>query len=409
MLLPVLQSAGAVQGNAPFYILAEEIGNPAHAAIVSSGSVPDLISAFIHYDDFFASFDGTNSTARLNYLGVDDALTIHYVGSAFTAVLRSSVTDLDRVFVGASSADLYDQLEEFITTQGAGEWAKILDAIGRRSKAGMNDGNPNAATAVQANSSFMTALDTIDELVAMGGAGTAREGFNDIGFGLNGGKFKVTLPDGRTLRGSNSNIEIPYRVRFSDSVSLALVLPLGMTDVGGGKSYHAGISAALPMVVVRMQPETRLAWKLVPAAGVLARGSVDFANGVALYHLGICSSLTYRYNKRTYFTLGTHLSAYESFRVEFDDVSIDPGVSQQILKNGIRLTRLMGADNRWVAQGMYVHTVFLKDAAVDTYHTLGAGLSYRVGRRVTIGINGNYDFASGYDLWNVGIGSVWRF
>lgn len=396
--------------SAPFFISAQELGDPLNTAFVTAESVPDLISAFIQHEGQFSGLSGLKSQASLNYLGVDDALTIVYDSSSHTATVTSSVTGLNRTFVGTSTQDLDDQLEAFVKSEGANEWAAILKEINKRSAASISDGNPSAATAVLANSTFNAAMDSIEDLFQQ--IGEQQDGdraSSDLGFGLNGGKFKVTLPDGREVEGSNTNLEIPYKKRFNETVSLSMVIPLGWTDLEGAKAYHVGLNLGLPLDLVKMSADKRLSWKLTPVGGVLARGSADYASGAALYHLGLASSLTYKIGKTSFISYGAQLSHYESFKVEFDDVEIDPSISQQILKNGLRLTHFFGTNNRWVAQGMYVNTIFLEDAAVDTYHTLGAGLSYRFSKKITVGLHGNYDFGDNYDLWNVGIGSVWKF
>lgn len=408
LCLPFL-SANA-NTTAPFYISAHELGNPLNSAFVTAESVPDVISAFIQHQGHFSGLSGLQSAASLNYLGVDDALMITYDAATYTATVTSSVTGLNHTFIGTSVADLDHQLEHFVKSEGANEWAAILKEINKRSAASISDGNPNAATAILANSTFNAAMDSIEDLFRqIGDQQDADRTSSDIGFGLNGGRFKVKLPDGREVEGSNTNLEIPYKKRFNDTVSLSMVVPLGWTSLDGAKAYHIGLNLGLPLDVVKMASDKRLSWKLTPIGGVLLRGSADYASGAALYHVGLASSLTYKVGETTFISYGTQISHYESFEVKFDNVKVDPNISQQILKNGLRLTHFFGTNNRWVAQGMYVNTIFLEDAAVDTYHTLGAGLSYRFSKKITVGLHGNYDFGNNYDLWNIGIGSVWKF
>jgi len=67
--------------------------------------------------------------------------------------------------------------------------------------------------------------------------------------------------------------------------------------------------------------------------------------------------------------------------VQYD---FETDLSQQILKNGVRLSYLF-ADNAYV-DGTITHTVFLEDAAVDDYLSPGAGLGFYFNDRHMSGV-----------------------
>ncbi len=397
------------KSNDPFIL---EASDASQTIIVGASSLPDLISNYIEFEEAFSAISAVQSQAFLNYLGVENALRIEYQEAGYgqyEARLTSSVTDLDRIFTGGSPDEVSEQIEDFLVGEGSNEWAKIQQAINRRSPASITDGNPAAATASVAKSTFAQTLDDIqDVLNVLSGEEPSGSGV-DLGIGLSSGSFTVTLPDGREVEGKNTDLAIPYKHKINERLSLALNLPLGYMETEGAEIFTVGLNLALPYAAIPVSKEKNVSWKIAPVGGVLLRGSYDFASGAALYHLGASSAVTFKVGPSSLLTIGNQIGFYESFEVAFDKVKVDPNISQQILKNGLRYHYLFGANKRWVVNALYVNTAFLSDAAVSNYHTFGGGIAYRFTRKITIGLHGNYDLGDNYKLWNIGIGSVWKF
>ena len=90
-------------------------------------------------------------------------------------------------------------------------------------------------------------------------------------------------------------------------------------------------------------------------------------------------------------SFSSQYSIHEGITMRYEDFEFDPVVSQQIWKNGIKTTLNVGAIIYVYATVTY--TQFLKDAAVDTYWTPGAGFGFRSpnGFNLTFGYSGDFD------------------
>ena len=84
-------------------------------------------------------------------------------------------------------------------------------------------------------------------------------------------------------------------------------------------------------------------------------------------------------------------------------MEIDPQVEQDVLKNGLMVDFPLWTAQSLYANGFFVDTRFLQDAAIDNYQTVGAGLSLR-SDRVSLNVYVSRDFAGDYSSWNAGIG-----
>ena len=129
--------------------------------------------------------------------------------------------------------------------------------------------------------------------------------------------------------------------------------------------------------------------------------------GGVLMSGGATSYLSYRWN-RWEFSMGNHVSFHEGLSVTVDEYEFDPDVSQQILKNGLKVGRSLG--QRWYAEGYVIDTEFLQDAFISRYLTVGAGVGYRGPNRkgyVMIGLYGN--FGDDYSSGNLQFGTGWKF
>ena len=156
------------------------------------------------------------------------------------------------------------------------------------------------------------------------------------------------------------------------------------------------------------------AWQLTPFAGVSASGSKDFAAGGLLANGGLNSMLAHDFGRCT-LSMGNHFSTYEGVPLTISSFKFDPGVSQQILKNGLKLDIPVG--RRWIFDVYGVHTKFINTAAVDQYFTVGGELGYRMlGKADAANKKNGYmklgvyaDVGSNFTSAHAQVGTGWKF
>jgi hypothetical protein len=115
-----------------------------------------------------------------------------------------------------------------------------------------------------------------------------------------------------------------------------------------------------------------------------ASGSVDLAAGGTLLGGGVTSSVQIPLGERFAVDVANQISFFEGYPIHIGEYDFETDLSQQILKNGVRLSYLF-ADNVYV-DGSLTHTKFLEDAAVDDYLSPGAGLGFYFGDSHSSGI-----------------------
>ena len=106
--------------------------------------------------------------------------------------------------------------------------------------------------------------------------------------------------------------------------------------------------------------------------------------------------------------MGNHISFHEGLKVSVDDYTFDPQVSQQIIKNGLKLGRSLG--QRWYAEAYVIDTEFVRAAFTSRYTTVGAGVGYRGVKKKGYVMLGSYaDFGPGYQSAHLQAGTGWKF
>lgn len=95
--------------------------------------------------------------------------------------------------------------------------------------------------------------------------------------------------------------------------------------------------------------------------------------GKSLWQAGVVNTLDYRATSRVVLSLVNQITMHRSISLDYDDLSFDPDVDQQILKNGVRLTTPFA--KRIIADCFVIDTRFLKDAAVERSRAAGPGIT----------------------------------
>jgi hypothetical protein len=149
--------------------------------------------------------------------------------------------------------------------------------------------------------------------------------------------------------------------------------------------------------------QSNVGWQVTPFLGLTGMGTYDGALGGLLNQYGITSRLEFQLPRGILLIVANQFSHFDSLKFKIEDVEIDPGVEQNVLKNGLMVDFPLLRANSLYANGFFVDTRFLQDAAIDNYQTVGAGLSLR-SDRLSLNAYVSRDFASDFSSWNAGIG-----
>lgn len=382
---------------------------PPLTIIQGTSNLPDRITELVDGTGQFNQLNNREFVASLRYGSVPQALrfNIQQVGGNWAAQLTSPFDPviINRNFSAATRPELEDQIDHYLEQNGLGDLAKLLSALDRRTIAGALDGNPVAATSVAANAYFgeygLRPTETEEESTGEGEAATSRSG---IAMTADAGTFRSEDFEGETYSWTPM---VPVAIGESRRVRLEVSLPLNYTSIEGADQFRVGGQMAVAMLLKKRGKDQPWLWQVTPHAGALVAGSLDMLAGGVLMSGGATSYLSYRWN-RWEFSMGNHASFHEGLSVTVDDYEFDPDVSQQILKNGLKVGRSLG--QRWYAEGYVIDTEFLQDAFISRYLTVGAGVGYRGPNRkgyVMIGLYGN--FGDDYSSGNLQFGTGWKF
>jgi hypothetical protein len=294
---------------------------------------------------------------------------------------------------------------------GSAVYARFLKSMAAQSLVTVSDGNPNATTASAASQSFqnygMTFAETREEkdVPATGGPvdRVALGVIADIGaFDANG------------IKGTVYSLPMFARFKLTERVGLNLDIPLNYIDIDGAKVFGLGLGLAMPVKMILKSKDSPWFWQLTPFGGANASASKDMLAGGLIANGGLNSVLAYDFGSFT-LSMGNHFSLHEGIPLTYESYKFDPGVSQQILKNGLKLDVPIG--QRWIFDVYAIHTKFMTSAALDQYFTLGGELGYRLGAKPTATKKGGgylklglyADVGENFTSAHAQIGTGWKF
>lgn len=392
LLATLLAATSATQAGDLFSISAN------NGATVGGNNVVDLIDHAVNQAGAFAGATSGN----LKYGGVANAIQYNTAaGGPYQIIIPSTGLNV--------SFNTTQELKDYLKKDGSTEVAKFLKAMAAQSLVTITDGNPGASTARSASDSYqnygMTFAETKEEKDAN------KPNTDRVGFGIiaDVGRF-----DANGIRGEVYSLPLFARFKLTDRVGLNLDLPLNYTKIEGANAFGVGLGVGLPIKVIPRAKDSPWYWQLTPFGGANATGSKDMAAGGLLADGGMNSLLAYDFGKFT-LSMGNHFSLHEGIPITVAGYKFDPGVSQQILKNGLKLDVPLG--NRWIVDVYAVHTKFLTAAAVDQYVTVGGEIGYRLlGKADAPNKKGGYlklglyaDVGENYTSAHAQFGSGWKF
>lgn len=415
-LAALLAGAGPAVGQNLFEVTATGGGNPATTA--GSDNLLDLVDDAVNTQGAFAPFASSDANFALDYGGVPGAIVITKDSSNTQATLTFGPTGVTRTFTGANQADLENQIEDYLKKDGGQDLADFYKAINALTAIGVSDGNPNATTARMAQFTFdrfamygdqtkafvLYAQPSVDQppppppadpLQGRQGDGEPpadpvmaterrKAGAQLHVFGA-AHAFETGDFDGTSLTlGTSLDANITQRVGISLGSFFAY------NSVQDADVFHLAFIAGLPLRLALPTDNSALTWQVTPFFNIGGSGSEDIGAGGLVLGGGLANMVSWELTRRWTLTMANQYSFYEGEKLSFDDFDIDPGVSQSMLKNGVRATYRM--NDNWYVYGGAAYTNFLDDAAIDGWISPAAGVGYSTfaGTSIQAGFSGDF-------------------
>ncbi len=376
---------------------------PQIAASDSGSDLSSLVGSVIKAQGPFSAFANRDYSSFLDYANVKHAIRFDVNSGGTEAQISIPLTHLKEIFFASNRNALYGEITAFVKRDGAAEWAKFLKAINQLSAVAVSDGNPTSTTALIANSMFDGFGSAASRAREINGKN------NSFGISFDGGTFNA---DG--FRGHSYTLPINGYFRATDRMTLHVEIPLQFIEVEGANIYQGGFTVGVPTKLVEASENQPWSWDVTPTAAFALSGSQAMVAGGGLFAGALTNVAAYRWQNIT-LTYGNFMSFFQGVRLTVGNYDFDSSVSQQIMKNGLRVS--VPFADRWLFEAYGIHTKFFRSAAVNSYFTLGVDIGYRLklklyGNEVPLGyftLGFHSDLAGNYDSALFRFGSAWTF
>jgi hypothetical protein len=271
----------------------------------------------------------------------------------------------------------------------------------------LSDGTPISTTALLADYTFY-GFGSLSERMALGLIPSEDTSKQDaISLTFDAGEFDIQGQHGQTY-----TIPIAGGFKINDRVRLDYEVPLQYITLDNTSLFQAGLTLDLPVRVIIPRADQPWSWIVTPTAALATSGSKEIIGGGALTNV-----FSYQWHGITA-TYGNYISFFEGDVLTSDDPKFPSGVSQQIMKNGLRLD--VPFAKSWIVEAYGIYTQFFQPAAISSYWTIGAEIGHHFtweieGRHLDLGYLslGLYtEIGNQYNQYHSGhaqIGSAWRF
>jgi len=349
--------------------------------LVTGSSLPNLLENLVNASADFQSFDGVALSADISFAGIANVINVTVDPVGQTGTLTFTILGAGAQTFVFSGTDLAGQIEQFIQDNLAGQITAFLQAINALSLIAVTDGTPLSTTALSAEYVF-DRFGLHADLTAWERRQFDAEEFKE-GMRARIDTFYNSIS---TDVGNGNSFSIVPSLEWylSKDLSIALQIPINYLDVEGSDVYNIHANLAVPIRVIRPTFDSPLGLTITPFGTLAGAGSVDLVAGGLIGGGGVLGTVSLDFvNVRVSFS--TQISFHEGLTMQYQGFSFDPGVSQQIWKNGLKGTANIG-ENFYV-YGTVTYSQFIQDAAVDTWWSPGGGIGFRQpdGSSVTVG------------------------
>jgi len=331
---------------------------------ISGSNVTAVFDAIVAREDELAGFAGTAFTANVDYLGVPAAIQLDVSADGKSATLVIPSIGLKQTFDGTTTDDLQHKVESYVRTDGSPRLAEFRQEVNKRSSAGITDGNPNATTALLADSIFQAL--TLQRTDPPGADGPRMR------MTLRGraGEWRAERLTGRVVA---SDLELVWRA--APRWTVTGLIPLNYTESGGANTYGGGFATALTWRALTRDEHQPWSARASAFGGAMLRASEDLAAGGGVWTWGANFAVDRRVLSRGTVGLAAQFADFHGIPVTYEGFQLDRAVRQQMVKAGVQASwQLPGFDHR--LEGSVTESHFLRAAALRSYLSAGVGYAW---------------------------------
>jgi hypothetical protein len=363
--------------------------------VVGGSSFPDLVEDLVNAQGDFAPFAGAAFSADVTFLGVPNAINITVDPATQTATLTFTALGAGAQTFVFTGTNLWDQIEQFLQDNLAQQLTAFLQIINELSLVAITDGTPLSTTALSADYVFDRFALHADLTVAERRAADAKAAETGLRARLDAfaGTIDTDVADGYSIALLPSLEWV-----ISEDLSFGLLVPVNYTNLDGADVLNVQFDAVMPWTIVHRTPENPFNLRVAPFGTLALSGSLDLVAGGIFAGGGVLGSTSVQLGGLTVTAAG-QIAWYESITLRYEGYEFDPGVSQQVAKAGVKVSQDIGED--FYVYGSYVFTSYLQSAAVDQWHTPGAGLGWRTASGLNLAVGYSADLADGYRSHNL--------
>lgn len=268
----------------------------------------------------FSNFNENIDAAliNLNYRGL--AMDLSYSQNSADLLMNIPELNITQTFTGSSRDDSVDKLVDFLKSDGGDLLNRIMQRLAAVSPTDPIAGNPSSLMSMEAASLHDSATKGTSE-----SQGGTDQDSNYVDFGLRFSSYRVDEEDINQI-----HLPLSYTVNLdgTEGHQLTFKIPVSYSVVNGSaESYSLGLGIGYTYPI-----NSQLA--ITPGISYQAIGSVNQGAAAAVQSF----SLTTRYDFNMAghaWRFGNTLAHMSTAEVSFDDYTIDPNLSNQVMINGI--------------------------------------------------------------------------
>lgn len=315
----------------------------------------------------------------------------HCAASCTSFTFRSDELGINKAFSGANTDDLIQQLKDYL--KGSDFLTKFMRLI-NSGAGGQISGGPTSSMDTMVRATFhdtmFSKLDTVEQKTSAGPTGTDPQ--------FSGG-FAQFSSDG--FQGHSIGVTPGFTLDFGDKrdKKLKISIPLSQIDLGGLKTYRAGLGL---QYVYPVHLGNGLTWTISPGVSYAGTFSMDLPNFSGLIGGAASTSLQKDFDR----LFGTAAIYYGRFN---NLGGINTAIQANVYGWGAQAGYRLGS--RWVTAlqlvGMHERVAGFP---ITSYETISNSWSYKILDRfdVTASISKMFGLVNQRYV-DVGLGSAWFF
>ncbi len=370
----------------------------------------ESMGSFTGYMDYdLVSGSGSGVDADINYQGIyvslrydeNSPLIRFYVPDLDTTVICGDVCveGSSSSIIGTSRDNSQDALVDYLEESDFSN--RLNKLLAARSPTSPAAGNPSSLQSQLVANAFNKGTDTSDDDA---GTATATERAHTSGnafpVGLQFGRYRQ---DGKDT--NNHSLPLGYAYRWKDGRRLRVDLPLSYVTIEDAEVYRIGLEVAYTHPINKQ-------WQLTPGIGYGLMGSKDLLTGAQIGSVSLTS--LYKLDESIIggsdwsLSVANMVGYYKSFEIDIGDISVDPDLTNQIIKNGLIVDaqktlviplriKAYITDTRFFGDALYSERyneigIFLSPAKKKFGRDQGLNLSYLLGENDIKGFNLAYSY-----------------